>query len=189
MKNWIKQKDYIATFLLIFGFWFTIAILLTKFEYPIRGGFTHFGVSWSSILHTLPIHILIAAGITLLTMKILGKLVDNTKKEELELTKRKEQCILFSSLDNYQNCRVCGYHNADYPWGEDGKSPTYQICPCCGVEFGVDDITPENIQKFRNDWQKSNYKWFDKQMKPSDWSLEKQMRDIPKIGNSLENVE
>ena len=32
-------------------------------------------------------------------------------------------------------CPVCGYPLSDYnPWGDDGKTPTYDICPCCGVE-------------------------------------------------------
>lgn len=37
-------------------------------------------------------------------------------------------------------CHVCGYPLGDYnPWGDDGKTPTYDICPCCGVEWGNED--------------------------------------------------
>ena len=33
-------------------------------------------------------------------------------------------------------CRICGYRLGFEPWGDDEKTPTYEICPCCGVEFG-----------------------------------------------------
>ena len=36
-------------------------------------------------------------------------------------------------------CRICGYRLGFEPWGDDGKTPTYEICPCCGVEFGNED--------------------------------------------------
>lgn len=35
-------------------------------------------------------------------------------------------------------CRVCGLYLGYQPWGEDGKTPSYEICPCCGVEFGYE---------------------------------------------------
>lgn len=36
-------------------------------------------------------------------------------------------------------CRVCGLYIEDEPWGKDGSCPTYEICSCCGVEFGNED--------------------------------------------------
>lgn len=47
------------------------------------------------------------------------------------------------------NCRVCGLHIDDLPWGQDGNSPTYDICPCCGVEFGYEDYTAESARRYR----------------------------------------
>jgi hypothetical protein len=41
-------------------------------------------------------------------------------------------------------CRVCGLDQQSPPWGVDGKSPTYAICDCCGVEFGYEDSTRES---------------------------------------------
>jgi hypothetical protein len=42
-------------------------------------------------------------------------------------------------------CRVCGYNCAPFlPWGEDGKTPSYSICPRCGIEFGYEDSS-ENV--------------------------------------------
>ena len=38
-------------------------------------------------------------------------------------------------------CRICGYRLGFEPWGDDEKTPNYEICPCCGVEFGNEDCT------------------------------------------------
>ena len=78
------------------------------------------------------------------------------------------------------NCRVCGFHMMDAPWGEDGQSPTYEICPCCGVEFGNEDYTLESTKLYRKQWLSKNVKWFEHKEKPLDWDLEKQMYNIPK---------
>ena len=41
--------------------------------------------------------------------------------------------------DTIMRCRVCGLLSSDPPWGYDGVSPTFDFCPCCGVEFGYED--------------------------------------------------
>jgi hypothetical protein len=77
------------------------------------------------------------------------------------------------------NCRICGLYIADFPWGEDGNSPTYQICSCCGVEFGNEDYTTESIKRYRQEWIKKGAKWFNLGEKPENWNLEKQLKSIP----------
>ena len=82
--------------------------------------------------------------------------------------------------DSHQhNCRVCGLYIIDPPWGEDGQSPTYEICSCCGVEFGHEDYTIESTIQYRKKWLSNNLKWFDDRQRPSNWDFEKQMKDIP----------
>lgn len=50
-------------------------------------------------------------------------------------------------------CKVCGFNYEDfYPWGEDGKSASFEICDCCGVTFGYEDATEESILKYRKTW-------------------------------------
>lgn len=39
-------------------------------------------------------------------------------------------------------CRVCGLPLDEDPWGEDGKTPNYTICPCCGVDLDTKIIRP-----------------------------------------------
>ncbi|BEG98213.1 hypothetical protein [Bacteroides sedimenti] len=77
------------------------------------------------------------------------------------------------------NCRVCGLYIEDKPWGKDGLCPTYEICPCCGVEFGNEDYTPESIKRFRNNWIQQGAKWDESRDKPENWNLNEQLRDIP----------
>lgn len=79
--------------------------------------------------------------------------------------------------DHY--CRVCGLYSEEKPWGEDGKSPAYLICQCCGVESGYEDYTLESTIEYREQWIANGAKWFDLKRKPENWNLEEQMRNIP----------
>ena len=67
----------------------------------------------------------------------------------------------------------------DPPWGEDGTLPTFNICGCCGVEFGCGDFTLKAIHSRRKTWLIQSAKWEDKEEKPNDWDLEEQMKNIP----------
>jgi hypothetical protein len=76
-------------------------------------------------------------------------------------------------------CHVCGYPDLEEaPWGEDGISPTYNICPCCGVEFGYEDCQAEALLTYRSEWIKKGANWFDSSLKPNNWSLKEQLKRI-----------
>jgi hypothetical protein len=77
-------------------------------------------------------------------------------------------------------CRVCGLDQNEYPWGEDNDSPTYGICDCCGAEFGYHDCTLVGIRMQRYRWLLNEGKWLEPKKMPVDWSLEEQMKNIPK---------
>lgn len=77
-------------------------------------------------------------------------------------------------------CRVCGLKQDFKPWGEDGKTPAFEICGCCGFEFGYQDCIPEYVKKFRKEWLKKDGEWASPDEKPANWSLEEQMKNIPK---------
>jgi hypothetical protein len=83
-------------------------------------------------------------------------------------------------LDKYI-CHVCGYPNLD----EQPLLESHNICPCCGVEYGYEDCKFVSYKKFKNDWIASGAKWFDQELKPSDWDLEKQLENINKIPQAL----
>ncbi|BAE85638.1 hypothetical protein [Desulfitobacterium hafniense] len=79
-------------------------------------------------------------------------------------------------MKNY-TCHVCGYPDLDEaPWGDDEKSPSYNICPCCGVEFGYEDSQDIALIAYRNNWIKKGAKWFTPSLKPDNWNLEEQLR-------------
>lgn len=76
-------------------------------------------------------------------------------------------------------CRVCGCLLDEPPWGDDGATPSFEICPCCGVEFGYEDFTLEGARKHRENWLAMGSPWFDAAMRPDDWNLDVQLRSIP----------
>lgn len=75
-------------------------------------------------------------------------------------------------------CLICGLPLDYAPWGADGKTPTYDICPCCGVEWGNEDYTSESQVKYRNKWLADGAKWFEPQKKPANWNFEEQLSHI-----------
>lgn len=81
--------------------------------------------------------------------------------------------------DSLYRCRVCGWKAADAPWGENGNSPTFDYCDCCGVEFGYGDATPAAIRSTREQWIATGGKWAEESVKPAGWSLDKQLASIP----------
>lgn len=78
------------------------------------------------------------------------------------------------------NCRICGLFQEEQPWGKDGESPTYNICPCCGVEFGNEDYTIKSVHEYRKLWLEKGAVWFSIKEKPINWLLEEQLKDISK---------
>lgn len=80
--------------------------------------------------------------------------------------------------DNFY-CRVCGYRNSTPPWGEDGHTPLYDYCPCCGVEHGYQDASTAGAKKYREEWVNGGAKWHESQIKPVGWELEEQLNNVP----------
>lgn len=76
-------------------------------------------------------------------------------------------------------CRVCGLAQGDKPWGDDGKCPTYFICRCCGVEFGLGDEAPSDARYYRNWWIEKGMPWWNPKAKPENWDPEEQFKNIP----------
>ncbi len=76
-------------------------------------------------------------------------------------------------------CRVCGLDQEEFLWGADGRSPSFAICDCCGVEFGYQDCFPEDVKTFREKWVKKGFCWRYPEEKPYNWSLENQLKNIP----------
>lgn len=80
------------------------------------------------------------------------------------------------------HCRVCGLlsEDVDKPWGGDGKTPSFNICDCCGCEFGYEDCLLSAIRKYREEWIAKGAPWFQKKARPENWDLQEQLKKIPK---------
>jgi len=79
-------------------------------------------------------------------------------------------------------CPVCGYNMLEEsPYDKDGN-PSYEICDCCGFEFGFDDISEEvTFYDYREQWIKNGAKWFSMDKKPLNWSLDRQLKEVNRI--------
>lgn len=76
-------------------------------------------------------------------------------------------------------CRVCGaYYPGYYPWGKDGQTPLFDICQCCNVEFGYEDIDEKNLEEFRAKWIAAGPVWHDAKTRPENWDPAKQLENI-----------
>lgn len=80
-------------------------------------------------------------------------------------------------------CLVCGFDYAGFddelPWGPYGDDPTYNFCPCCGVEFGYGDFALESARKWRTEWLASGANWFKPDLRPSAWDVDVQLARLP----------
>lgn len=75
-------------------------------------------------------------------------------------------------------CRVCGLIQDEYPWGEDGKTSSFNICSCCAVTFGYEDNNTLSTIKYREKWVADGKVWFSPEEKPNDWDFEEQFKSV-----------
>lgn len=79
---------------------------------------------------------------------------------------------------NINACRVCGFISSDPPWGEQGDTPLFEYCPCCGVEYGYQDSSYEGTKQYRKEWLSKGVPWDEPRMKPDNWDLEEQLSNV-----------
>ena len=75
------------------------------------------------------------------------------------------------------------------PWGDHGSppyetkygQPSYDVCVCCGFEFGSDDNPGTSIastfESYLVDWKHTGCPWFEPDRRPSGWDLDTQLRN------------
>ncbi|RDV37850.1 hypothetical protein DV096_12105 [Bradymonadaceae bacterium TMQ3] len=66
-------------------------------------------------------------------------------------------------------------------WGPNGDDPLYsfEICPCCGTEFGYEDCTLKATRINRARWLEKGAPWFEVEKRPDDWDVNEQLSKIP----------
>ena len=81
-------------------------------------------------------------------------------------------------------CPVCGFKGLEENPYANSKEPSFEICACCGYEFGFDDSSDTSAEKsyqtYREKWIKEGANWLLPQFMPSDWQLNKQLENIIK---------
>jgi hypothetical protein len=59
-------------------------------------------------------------------------------------------------------------------------TPSYEVCGCCGFEFGNDDdpgtTEPVSFEEYLSEWRANSCKWFNESLKPAPWSLTAQLK-------------
>jgi hypothetical protein len=74
-------------------------------------------------------------------------------------------------------CPICGYDGLEEPpYSEDGE-PSFEICDCCGNEFGYDDIAcGKTIEDLRRKWQE----------KPKSRRFREQLKNLEIVDKKME---
>jgi hypothetical protein len=88
-------------------------------------------------------------------------------------------------MANRYLCPVCGYELDFAPWLNDIAS--LEICPCCGLQFGYDDMVGGNLalrqalyaQK-RALWIKNGKIWWSTSPPPENWDPDRQLDSLKK---------
>ncbi|MCB2410565.1 hypothetical protein [Hymenobacter lucidus] len=80
---------------------------------------------------------------------------------------------------NTRFCRVCGFEDNDEPYGHNGDLPSFEYCPCCGVQHGYEDCLPEAAAAYRKNWLATGATFEMPKFRPASWNLAAQLRNIP----------
>jgi len=76
-------------------------------------------------------------------------------------------------------CPICGYDELEKIPYYGGDCPSYEICECCGFEYGFDDGSEgHTFTTYRRKWILEGAEWFVSNSKSNNWDLEKQLANI-----------
>lgn len=79
-------------------------------------------------------------------------------------------------------CPVCGYPKLQEPPRSPSGGGSYEICPSCGFQFGVDDDDKGiTYLQWRKAWVEAGMTWYSKgHRKPQDWNAAIQLKAVAK---------
>ncbi len=83
-------------------------------------------------------------------------------------------------------CPVCGFDRlAEPPYNAEGGG-SFEICPCCGFEYGFDDHGEGRTHAaHRADWLERGAPWFDPDARPEGWDLQRQLEGVDRAVAAL----
>ncbi|RBP15900.1 hypothetical protein DFR50_107170 [Roseiarcus fermentans] len=76
-----------------------------------------------------------------------------------------------------KRCPVCGYDGLEEPAYDDVGAPSYEICPCCGIEFGYEDASRSH-ESLREEWIAKGMPWWADDKPPPGWDPVQQVRSL-----------
>ena len=76
-------------------------------------------------------------------------------------------------------CPVCGWSHLKHPPRNATGGASFEICPCCGFEFGFDDDDQGlTYEEARRRWVEAGRQWWSTSRKaPEGWDAGQQLRD------------
>ncbi|MEQ1665294.1 MAG: hypothetical protein ABL927_07970 [Bdellovibrionales bacterium] len=96
-------------------------------------------------------------------------------------------CCGYNGLEikPYENMPDPPIHTADLkpPYLQHWGKASYDICVCCGFEYGLDDepggeFEPSTFEAYLQNWvQVENCKWFDIKLRPLNWNIAEQLKN------------
>ena len=79
--------------------------------------------------------------------------------------------------DKHGVCPVCGFRGLSEPAYDEHGGASFEICPCCGTEFGYDDAGRSHYE-LRLRWIAAGSPWSDRDISPpADWNALRQMQE------------
>jgi hypothetical protein len=73
---------------------------------------------------------------------------------------------------NLTNCPICGFPFPE-PVDEAELRGSFDICPCCGCEYGYSDNA-----EYRQRWLEDGAQWFRPDACPENWNLSEQLANM-----------
>ena len=75
---------------------------------------------------------------------------------------------------------VIATRGLDPPYSKHFGDPSYEVCACCGFEFGNDDEpgtgSPSTFEEYLREWIASGCVWFSPEKMPKSWDLGSQLQ-------------
>lgn len=81
----------------------------------------------------------------------------------------------------YAKMKVVAPGGAEPPYSTFLGEPSFEVCPCCGFEFGSDDEPGTghaglSFAEYRARWMADGAQWSDPSRKPADWDVHQQLK-------------
>ena len=78
-------------------------------------------------------------------------------------------------------CPVCGWPGLEQPPRSPEGSPSFEICPSCGYQFGhSDEVEGCSFEQWRETWVAQGMPWYadDQPPPPEDWDPALQLENV-----------